>query len=146
MEPTANLLAALSTTQRQKLESLLSEFDVAWTPQALATRVRELPVDDTEFRRAALSELVKIDLERQWKSGNCCKLEDYLRRFPELGSEETVAAQLLLAEYEARRLCNHPAPLREFQLRFPRSFFRISPPGRASLFIRLRAPAAGCGC
>ena len=95
---------------------------MAWTPEALRARIRELPVDDTEFRRAALSELVKIDLERQWKSGNCCKVEDYLRRFPELGSEETVAAQLLLAEYEARRLCNHPAPLREFQLRFPVRF------------------------
>ncbi len=122
MEPTADLLAALSTTQRQKLESLLSEFDVAWTPEALAVRVRELPADDTEFRRAAVSELVKIDLERQWKSGNCRHLEDYLRRFPELGSEETVAAQLLFAEYQARRLCNQPTPLREFQLRFPRPF------------------------
>jgi serine/threonine protein kinase len=118
-------VTTLSDAQQQELESLLLEFDQAWEPNALTRRTRELTSDDPHFRQVALVELVKIDLERQWKAGKQQKVEAYLQRFPELGTEQTVDPGLLLVEYQARCQVHAPASLRDFQLRFPNPFGKL---------------------
>ena len=57
---------------------------------------------DPSHRGAALSELVKVDLERGWKAGRPKPLAQYLSEYPELGLESNPPDDLV--EFE-RELC-----------------------------------------
>jgi serine/threonine protein kinase len=70
-------------------------------------------------RLPALVELVKLDLSRQWQEGRPVTLESYLKTFPELGTVETVAPELILAEYEVRCQSGESVELAQFDQRFP---------------------------
>ena len=63
--------------------------------------------------------MIKIDLQRQWQRGRQVSLESYLETLPELGSRDTIPADLILAEYEARSRSGAPAELSQFEARFP---------------------------
>ena len=61
-------LLELSASEQETLEAWLVEFDTAWQQDALATWVtNRLPGLDQRLRRAALAEMVKVDLEKQWE-------------------------------------------------------------------------------
>jgi serine/threonine protein kinase/WD40 repeat protein len=109
----------LSEEERRILEAWLLEFDQAWASGYLEERIAALPPAGAPLRGPALAELVKIDLERQWHAGGRVRLEDYLRRFPELGSPQSVPADLIQAEYEVCRQFGAPADLADFRRRFP---------------------------
>src|SRR5262245_50087879 len=70
-------------------------------------------------RLPALVEMVKLDLSREWLLGRPVTLESYLDSFPELGTAETVAAELILAEYEVRCRSGERVDLAQFHQRFP---------------------------
>ncbi len=72
------------------------------------------------LRLPALFELVKADLERKWRSGHPVSLESYLEILPELGTRDSIPAELILAEYEERRRGGEPMEFAEFANRFPR--------------------------
>ena len=95
-------LADLSDDDRQVLESWLVEFDQGWDERLLASRLDEIP-PGSSWRLPALAEMVKIDLERQWRHGRQVSLESYLEEFPELGSPGDVSADLIQVEYDVRR-------------------------------------------
>ncbi len=113
-----DVLSGLDRSARARLESLLVRFDLNWGPDELATAVAGLPADEPT-RRAALVELVKIDLERQWRAGRAALVEDYVRRYPALGP---ATATLVRAEIEARGQAGAAAPRDEFHRRFPDLF------------------------
>src|SRR5262249_61117632 len=94
-------LAELADTDRQVLEGWLVDFDQAWSAGRLAARARELPPPGHPLRRAALVEMVKIDLERQWQHGQRIELEGYLEQDPELGTPAAVPAGLAPPEEQA---------------------------------------------
>ncbi len=112
-------LAALSAPDRQLVESWLAEFDQSWKEDLLKAWLRKLPSPGDPKRLPALVEMVKIDLEWRWQKGKGVRLEKYLANLPELGTPETVSADLILAEYEARREAGVPKPLEAFMERFP---------------------------
>src|SRR6056297_3516544 len=96
--------SALSDQERNRLESLLLEFDEAWDGSSLDDFEALIGNNGAEaFRLVALGELVKIDLQRSWLSDQPRELGFYLDRFPELGDVLTVDAELVAAEYLARR-------------------------------------------
>jgi serine/threonine protein kinase len=97
-------LAGLSAAQRLILEERLVAFDQQWHDGKLGEQVAGLPSADDPFRVAALVELVKIDLERQWQRGNRIGLTSYLARYPELAS-----AIVTLADAESRVRAQFPA-------------------------------------
>lgn len=74
---------------------------------------------EAEYRARALWELVKVDLEFHWRSGERRVVEDYLAEFPELGTRETVAVELVLAELETRFVYEPEVRFEEFFRRFP---------------------------
>src|SRR5579884_2141508 len=78
----------LSEQERRVLEGWLLEFDQSWADGLLDDRARRLPPVGMPLRLPALAELVKIDLERQWRAGRRPRLEEYLPRFPELGTPD----------------------------------------------------------
>jgi len=112
-------LADLPDELRELLEGWLVEFDQSWDEGRLAARVRELPADHP-LRLAAVAEMIKIDQEHRWRRGDRVPLESYLRDYPDLGTPETVPADLVLAEYELRRELGDEPSLAEFEARFPR--------------------------
>ena len=66
-----------------------------------------------------LAEMVKHDLSQEWLQGRPVNLESYLKSFPELGSADTVSAELILAEYEVRCRSGESVELAQFEERFP---------------------------
>jgi predicted Ser/Thr protein kinase len=113
-------LADLSDDERGALEAWLVDFDRSWGGRGLRSWVRKLPPAGGRLRRAALVEMVKIDLEHRWQRGRPARLEAYVKAVPELGPPACLPADLILAEYEARRESGAPADLAEFAKRFPR--------------------------
>jgi len=111
-------LAELSDDDRQVLESWLVEFDQGWDEGLLANRIDQIP-PGSSWRLPALVEMVKIDLERQWRRGRQISLESYLGEFPELGSPGDVSVDLIQAEYEVRRQFGAPVTLEDYIRRFP---------------------------
>jgi WD40 repeat protein/predicted Ser/Thr protein kinase len=118
--PAVNVnLAKLSDEDRLTIEHWLLAFDQSWTPEAFAQHVKQLPAPDSTLRLPALMELVKIDLERSWRQHLPRLVETYLESFPELGNRETVPADLLLAEHEARQQVGVSSSVEHFRQRFP---------------------------
>lgn len=90
-------LTELGTSERGRLEAFLVDFDLSWRPGRLAVAVDRLPANGP-FRRAAIRELVKIDLERQARNGRPIPLSDYLRQYPDLLDAGNVPTDLVRAE------------------------------------------------
>jgi WD40 repeat protein/serine/threonine protein kinase len=110
----------LSAQDRQKLDELLGEFHRTWAAGRLDAALAELPAD-LPYRLAAVTGLAALDLEMQWQAGNRPRVEDYLEKYPELGTAENVSIELLLAEYLAMERADPAAPpdLSAFLSRFP---------------------------
>jgi serine/threonine protein kinase/HEAT repeat protein len=111
-------LAGLSEADRKLVTGWLEDFDNNWHEKRLAAQIRELPRSGP-VRAAALVEMVKIDLDHQWQGGRHVRLEAYLKALPELGTADTVDADLILAEYQARQGAKHPPKFADFVARFP---------------------------
>jgi predicted Ser/Thr protein kinase len=109
----------LTPEELQRLDGWLQEFDLNWEANALMRRARELPPEGP-LRRAALTGMVTIDLRRQRQHGRKKPLEDYLLAYPELGTPETVALDLIQAEVQARRRTGDPVTAADLARRFPR--------------------------
>jgi hypothetical protein len=112
-------LVGLSDEERGRLEGWLLGFDRSWDPDRLGLWIQKLPPRGDRLRRAALVEMVRIDMERRWERGQRSLLESYLELLPELGTPETVAVDLIRAEFEVREQFGEPASLSELAKRFP---------------------------
>ena len=117
MVVTSSAVRALDVEQRNRLEHLLVEFERSWHTNRLAECIAELPSAGA-LRVAALVELVKIDLERHWQSGQHPTAEEYAARFPELLTTDGVPFDLVQAELEAQRRAG-TADVESFCRRFP---------------------------
>ncbi len=73
-------------------------------------------------RLLALHELIKIELEFSWGRQRPITLEQYLQRFPELGTATTLPVALIYEEYRARHLHGDRPPLNSYRERFPNQF------------------------
>jgi WD40 repeat protein/serine/threonine protein kinase len=110
--------ARRADTQHQVDQHLL-EFERNWSPASLDAALPYLPPAGSPLRGPFLLGLVQIDLRRRWQIGQHVPIEDYLRRYPELGTAETVSVELILVEYLAReRVGLKPKPA-QFEQRFP---------------------------
>jgi tetratricopeptide (TPR) repeat protein/predicted Ser/Thr protein kinase len=120
--PAPSSASYLSDADRRLLESWRMEFERSWDPQRLGARVQQLPPPGDQLRPLLLTELVKIDLRHHWQEGRRVRLESYLKAYPELGTPEAVAVDLIQAEFEARRQKGETPDLAKFAARFPRQF------------------------
>ncbi len=113
-------LAELPESDQLAIEQWLLSFDQGWKPGKLKSFLQQIPFETESLRHVALEELVKVDLELQWKAGHERRLEDYLADHPELGSPGNAAPALIVAEYEAAREANRPIELETLLKRFPK--------------------------
>jgi serine/threonine protein kinase len=82
--------------------------------------MRNLPPARGALRTTLLVALVRIDLLRRWRGGSRPTVESYLKAIPELGTADSVSADLVAAEFEARRQAGSPCDPTEVARRFPR--------------------------
>src|SRR5829696_7585784 len=82
-------------------EDLIRQFERDWQAG------REPALDDYlnagDSAHELLVELAHIDLEFRLKSGHPARAADYLRRYPQLATDEEAAADLIATEYQLRR-------------------------------------------
>jgi serine/threonine protein kinase len=82
-------------------------------------------------RLTGLAELVKIELELRWRSGDRKHVEDYLREYPELKDASVSLEELAVQESLVRSRCGDPPSVDELQSRFPSiDSVKLLPPGQ----------------
>jgi hypothetical protein len=122
-----------------RLEEAAERFEVAWQRGDRPHLEDYLPAD-ASMRRAVLVELVHIDLERRVKGGEPARVEEYLRRFPELADVRGAVPALAAAEYQHRLRTEPDLTLTDYLQRFPRHRRHLGEAARA-----LSATAWGAG-
>src|SRR5438105_8172879 len=112
----------LSPGDRKVLETWIEEFDRLWDVGRLASVTRFLPSVGSKgpLGTAILVGLIQVDLRRQWERGVHVSAESYLMLYPELGSVDTMPADIVQAEFDIRERLGPAATWEEFALRFPR--------------------------
>ncbi len=111
----------LSPADRKVLQTWVEEFARLWDVGRLANVARFLPsASRGPLRLALLVESIKIDLRRQWERGTRLSAESYLKLYPELGTAETLAAEIVQAEFDARQQFGPACTWEEMALRFPK--------------------------
>ncbi|TWT40052.1 Serine/threonine-protein kinase PrkC [Thalassoglobus neptunius] len=116
----AKAIANLNDVERNELERLLMEFDEGWAPDLLAKSAHRLSQDGSEeFRHLVTVELIKIDIHRRWATGTPVTVEEYLEEFPSSSTLPASVVELLMAEFQARRLLEPQLEVSSFQSRFP---------------------------
>jgi hypothetical protein len=113
------------------LEDLLRAFEDAW--QHGRPSIDKYLPPAGPGRWPALVELVHTDLEVRLKAGELMRVENYLRRYPELAGDRAVVLELLAAEYRLRLRREPALTPAEYLARFPQY--------RADLPAALRRPA-----
>lgn len=108
------------------LLKLLAQFDRAWQAGA-GPRIEEFLTRASAGtpRRELLEELVKVDVEYRWRQpgghnpAERPRLEEYVRRFPELGRLDRLPAALIEEEYRVRQRWGDRPGHAEYAARFP---------------------------
>ncbi|RJO78449.1 serine/threonine protein kinase [Nocardia panacis] len=117
---------ARTTGTQAALSRIVAAFIGAWQttgdPPDLAAH---LPTD-AALRRAALIELIKVDLQHRWsRSRKGPSLADYRRKFPELDTAP-LPPDLIFEEITARTRRDGPIDLTEYETQYPQQMSRIS--------------------
>lgn len=109
-------LEDLDSDNWNRLQDIVERFEQACA-QSFPQRIEDyLPAAGDAIRPAVLEELVRTDLELQWRNGRRALVEDYLRRFAELKNSGCVPS-LLHDEYRVRHQFGDRPPLAEYQSR-----------------------------
>jgi eukaryotic-like serine/threonine-protein kinase len=129
------------------LESVAGRFEEAWQRGERPAVEDFLPAADG-LRARLLLELVHADLELRLKAGEEARVEEYLKRYPELGGEAEVVRGLVAAEWDLRRRLEPGLTAAEYLERFPQLAAELEtcpweagPGGPGRLTYRGRQPA-----
>ena len=112
-----------AATRPHEVDRLLERFEQAWQGGPVPRIEDFVPADWSQSaRHQVLEELIKIDLDHHWRqagSGHSPKVEDYLKRWPELARSSPVVLELIRAEYWARCCWRQSPNHAEYATRFP---------------------------
>jgi serine/threonine protein kinase len=97
---------------------VVEKFETAWEQGQNPTVEDYLPHRDSE-RQAVLLSLIHVDLERRLKARQAARIENYLRRFPELSSDRSFIMDLVRSEWSQRRKFEPELTPAEYARRFP---------------------------
>jgi tRNA A-37 threonylcarbamoyl transferase component Bud32/putative hemolysin len=102
----------------QRVGRFVRRFEEAWQAGQRPALDDYLPAGGPD-RQVVLVELVHADLECRLKAGEGARVEDYLRRYPQLALDPAALRGLLVAEYEQRRRREPDLLPEEYARRFP---------------------------
>ncbi len=106
-------------------DDLLDAFDAAWQESAPPRLEDFLPRPASPEYPEVLVGLVCIDLERRTKAGEPARVEEYVRRFPELRHSDAGLLEVVLLERELRRRHDPDCDTAEYPARFPELASRL---------------------
>jgi len=138
-----------STSSGVDIDALADRFDAAWRageePQIEDYVGQALAAKHSEASQQLLLELVMVDLEHRWRRASETAnrespatidrmqdltpqpmrkagplLEDYVQRFPALGSSDSFPEEAIAFEYRVRHLWGDKPSRQSFESRFPR--------------------------
>jgi serine/threonine protein kinase/Tfp pilus assembly protein PilF len=100
------------------LDEIVERFEDAWQ-SGKRPSIEEYLSAVGSGCSSLLTALVHVDLEIRIKAGECARVEEYLKRYPELGGDRQVLLELVGAEYELRRRREPRISFAEYRDRFP---------------------------
>lgn len=109
----------------ESLEELASHLEDAWKKGGPVDLATFLPDAASPLRKAALHELIKVDLECRWTKGQPVVLDYYIDKFPELGRPRDLPPRLIYEEYRVRQLRGDRPQLDLYKTRFPTQFEQL---------------------
>lgn len=116
-------LHALNRQQWRDLEQCASRLEAALQGGAETLDLRKfLPPFGAPHRLAVLYELIKTEFEARYLRGDRCLLEEYLRRYPELGHRDLLPASMIHEEFYVRQRFGVRPLVKEYRKRFPVQF------------------------
>jgi tRNA A-37 threonylcarbamoyl transferase component Bud32 len=101
-----------------RLERALERFEDAWQRGSRPQLDDWLAAAQAE-RHALLRELVHEDLDYRLRAGEPARVEDYLRRYPELAADPDGALGLIADEFNLRRRREPDCSVEDYLRRFP---------------------------
>lgn len=121
-----------------RIEALAGQLEARWKEGGTVDLVGLIPPEGDPLRRAALEELVKVDLECRWRRGQPVVLDYYLDKFNDLGPKRNLTAALVFEEYRVRNLFGDAPPLALYQQRFPTQYAEFEKLAEANPFPTVR--------
>jgi hypothetical protein len=118
-------LGQLKTEEWDHLQELADQLERDLTKADSADLTRYLPPAGTPQRIVYLHELIKTELEIRCRRNKTVSLDDYVRRYPELGPADTLPPDLIFEEYRVRHRHGDRPPLEAYRQRFPRQFEQL---------------------
>jgi len=110
----------LTDQDRRSLAGWIEQFARNWTAELLADQINQLrSTPKCPWRWLAVTEMVKLDLARQWRLGRQVSLTTYLEQYPELGDANAVPAELIWSELQARINAGLPVDLEAYARSYP---------------------------
>ncbi|HEY7428426.1 MAG TPA: serine/threonine-protein kinase, partial [Gemmataceae bacterium] len=107
------------------LDTVVGRFNQLWLDGARPVLDDYLVNLDADCRLAVLAELVHVELEFRLKAGERVRVEEYLKRYPELDRPD-VLHSLVVAEYRLRQRREPGLTAGEYGERFPRHAQELS--------------------
>ncbi len=75
------------------------------------------PSSDPQYLKV-LTEIVRVEMDRDWARGQPKAIDEYLKRFPEFQSNLNLLAEIAFEEYRLRRQAGDPATPEEYRAKF----------------------------
>lgn len=107
------------------LSEAVEAVEEAWQQAPRPNLAPFLPPDTDSRRQVVLVELIKVDQELRWRSGDRRFLEEYLAEWPEIGEQPDIVVDLLRAECITAATLHALPDKAELQSRFPTLCSRI---------------------
>jgi serine/threonine protein kinase len=118
-------LGDLKAGEWDQLQEILDRFERACKKSDTVDFARFLPPAGDRLRGVVLREIIKTDLEINWRRGQRVRLEDYLEQFPEVDRAGHWVPELLAEEYRVRHRYGDKPDLATFRKRFPEHFTEL---------------------
>ena len=118
------------------LDATVQRLEEAWRTQANPQLAQFVPPCTRPLQVRVLVELVKVDQERRWETGDHRFLEDYLAQWPELAESPDVLAELVEAECLTCAVVDRLPTADELAHRFPAIARRIDLDRLAQMVVR----------
>jgi serine/threonine protein kinase len=112
----------LSDDERAKLSARADEFHAALVRGGVGDWGQFLSGLPDDLRRTVLIELVLIDIIHRWGHGERPLVEEYVRRFPELGPSDQIPPALIIEECRCRLKAGERPEPKTYQERFPTQY------------------------
>jgi serine/threonine protein kinase len=108
------------------LGELADRLEAAWREGPTTDLGKFVPPPGAPSRLPLLRAVVQGDLQIAWRSGQPRTLEQYLKRYPELGPAQQLSPAMIFVEYQARRQAGEDPSPEDFKRRFPNQYNELA--------------------